>query len=57
MYYNPKGIVMPREQRPAGAVLQIDRANSAETARDNLTAAYNHTLKHRRIFKLTMTGD
>jgi molybdate transport system ATP-binding protein len=33
-------------------VLQVDRANSAETVHDNLTAAYDRTLKHRRIFKL-----
>jgi molybdate transport system ATP-binding protein len=47
-----KGIVMPREQRPVGAVLQVDRANSAETVHDNLAAAYERTLKHRRLFKL-----
>jgi molybdate transport system ATP-binding protein len=47
-----KGIVMPREQRPVSAVLQVDCANSAETVLDNLTAIYDRTLKHRRIFKL-----
>ena len=52
LYDSRKGIVMPREQRPVGAVLQVDCAYSAETVRDNLTAVFNRTLKHRRIFKL-----
>jgi molybdate transport system ATP-binding protein len=52
LYDSSKGIVMPREQRPVGAVLQVDCAHSAETVRDNLTSAFNRTLKHRRIFKL-----
>lgn len=52
LFDSRKGIMMPREQRPVGAVLQIDCADSTETVRDNLTAAYNRTLKHRRIFKL-----
>lgn len=52
LFDSRKGIMMPREQRPVGAVLQIDGANSAETVRDNLTAAFNRTLKYRRIFKL-----
>ena len=52
LYDSHKGIVMPREQRPVGAVLQVDCAYSAETVRDNLISAFNRTLKHRRIFKL-----
>jgi molybdate transport system ATP-binding protein len=52
LFDSRKGIIMPREQRPVGAVLQIDTTHSAETVRDNLTAAFNRTLKHRRIFKL-----
>jgi molybdate transport system ATP-binding protein len=52
LFDSRKGIVMPREQRPVGAVLQVDCVNSAETVRDNLTAAYDRTLKHRQIFKL-----
>ena len=52
LYDSSKGIVMPREQRPVGAVLQVDCAHSAETVRDNLTSAFNRTLKQRRIFKL-----
>ena len=52
LFDSRKGIVMPREQRPVGAVLQVDCGHSAETVRDNLTSAFNRTLKHRRIFKL-----
>ena len=52
LFDSRKGIVMPREQRPVGAVLQVDCGHSAETVRDNLTAAFNRTVKHRRIFKL-----
>jgi molybdate transport system ATP-binding protein len=52
LFDSHKGIMMPREQRPVGAVLQIDCVNSTETVRDNLTAAFNRTLKQRRIFKL-----
>lgn len=52
LFDSRKGIMVPREQRPVGAVLQIDCADSTETVRDNLTAVYNCTLKHRRIFKL-----
>jgi len=52
LFDSRKGIVMPREQRPVGAVLQVDCAHSTETVRDNLTSAFNRTLKHRRIFKL-----
>ncbi|MDD5412170.1 MAG: ATP-binding cassette domain-containing protein [Methylobacter sp.] len=52
LFDSRKGIMMPREQRPVGAVLQIDCTDSVETVRDNLTAAYHRTLKHRRIFKL-----
>jgi molybdate transport system ATP-binding protein len=44
--------MMPREQRPVGAVLQLDVINSGGTVRDNLTDTYNRTLKHRCIFKL-----
>jgi len=52
LYDSRKGIVMPREQRPVGAVLQVDCAHTAETVRDNLTSVFNRTLKQRRIFKL-----
>ena len=52
LFDSRKGIVMPREQRPVGAVLQIDSAALAETVRDNLTGTLNRTLKQCRIFKL-----
>ncbi len=51
LFDSRKGIVVPREQRPIGAVLQADCADSAETVRDNLTAAYHRTFKQRRLFK------
>ncbi|RIZ70218.1 MAG: ATP-binding cassette domain-containing protein [Methylococcales bacterium] len=47
-----KGIFVPREHRPVGAVLQFDSTNAKETVRDNLTDTFNRTLKQRRIFKL-----
>ncbi|MDD5269234.1 MAG: ATP-binding cassette domain-containing protein [Methylococcales bacterium] len=52
LFDSRKGIMMPREQRPVGAVLQLDCVNSVGTVRDNLTGTYNRTLKQRRIFKL-----
>jgi molybdate transport system ATP-binding protein len=52
LYDNRKGIMMPHEQRPVGAVLQLNNAYLTETVRDNLTAAYERTLKQRRLFKL-----
>ena len=52
LFDSRKGIMILREQRPVGAVLQLDYINSVGTVRDNLTDTYNRTLKHRRIFKL-----
>ncbi|MEQ1622525.1 MAG: ATP-binding cassette domain-containing protein [Methylococcales bacterium] len=52
LFDSRKGIMMPREHRPVGAVLQIDCVNSIETVRENLTSAFNRTLKQRRLFKL-----
>jgi molybdate transport system ATP-binding protein len=52
LFDSRKGIIMPREQRPVGAVLQIDTLGTAETVRENLYSAYNRTLKQRRLFKL-----
>lgn len=51
LFDSRKGIVMPREQRPVGAVLQSDRENVSATVRDDLSAAYHRTLKQRRLFK------
>lgn len=52
LFDSRKGILMPREQRPVGAVLQIDCADSTETVRDNLSSTYHRTLKQRRLFDL-----
>lgn len=52
MFDSRKGILVPSEQRPVGAVLQIDPGCSQETVRDHLLAAYHRTLKQRRLFKL-----
>ncbi|WP_347986783.1 ATP-binding cassette domain-containing protein [Methylomonas sp. AM2-LC] len=52
LFDSGKGIVMPREQRPIGAVLQIDSAYLAETVRENLSYVYKRTFKQRRLFKL-----
>jgi molybdate transport system ATP-binding protein len=52
LFDSKKGIMMPHEQRSVGAVLQLNDTNSAETVRDNLTSAYNRTLKQRRLFNL-----
>jgi molybdate transport system ATP-binding protein len=52
LFDSRKGIMVPREQRPVGAVLQTDSTDSAETVFGNLSAVYNRTLKQRRIFKL-----
>ncbi|MGZ4999110.1 MAG: molybdenum ABC transporter ATP-binding protein [Methylomonas sp.] len=51
LFDSRKGIVMPREQRPVGAVLQDDTKNDSATVRDDLTATYHHTLTQRRLFK------
>lgn len=52
LFDSRKGIMMPREQRPVGAVLQSDSPDTPETVLGNLSAVYNRTLKQRRIFKL-----
>lgn len=52
LFDSRKGIVMPREQRPVGAVLQLDCADPSETVRENLNATRERTLRHRRNFKL-----
>lgn len=52
LFDSRKGIMMPREQRPVGAVLQFDPGNAQESVREHLTAAFQRTLKQRRLFKL-----
>jgi molybdate transport system ATP-binding protein len=57
LYDSRKGIIVPREQRAVGAVLQIDVAYLAETVKDNLTSVYHRTLTQRRVFKLDFLID
>jgi molybdate transport system ATP-binding protein len=52
LYDSRKGIMMSREQRPVGAMLQSDGIDSNEAIKTILTTAYNRTLKQRRVFKL-----
>lgn len=51
LFDSRKGIMVPREQRPVGAVLQFDPGNAAETVREHLNTVYQRTLKQRRLFK------
>lgn len=53
LFDGSKGIMVPREQRPIGAVLQLDSAYDTETVGINLGYAYERTLKKRRLFKLS----
>jgi molybdate transport system ATP-binding protein len=52
LFDSRKGILIPREQRPIGAVLQKDWGVTAETVRENLTSTYSRTLKQRRLFSI-----
>lgn len=57
LFDSRKGVVMPREQRPIGEVLQLDSGYSRETVHECLTAAYNRTLRQRRLIDLDyLTG-
>ncbi|PPD39410.1 MAG: molybdenum ABC transporter ATP-binding protein [Methylobacter sp.] len=51
LFDSRKGIMVPREQRPIGAVLQDDRWPSDETVNDGLSSAHERTLKQRRTLK------
>ncbi len=51
LFDNGKGIIVPREQRPIGSVLQYDQLPSGETVQDGLFASYERTLKQRRTLK------
>lgn len=57
LFDSSKGILVPREQRAVGAVLQTDCDNLTGTVRDNLTHAYQRTLQHRRLLKLDFLID
>lgn len=52
LYDSRRGIVMPREQRPIGAVLQTDFNYLGETVKTVLSNAFERTLKQRQVFKL-----
>ena len=51
LFDSAKGIMVPREQRPIGAVLQHDAIIPGEIVRDSLDAVYARTLRERRLFK------
>lgn len=51
LFDSRKGILVPREQRPVGAVLQHDVVATGETVRASLRSAYERTLTGRRWFK------
>lgn len=52
LYDSRKGVMLPYERRPIGAVLQTDRVHPGETVRNHLTAAYQAAQRQRRLFKL-----
>lgn len=51
LFDSRKGIMVPREQRPVGAVLQNDPTLSGETVKASLDSAYERTLRQRRWLK------
>ncbi len=51
LFDSQKGIIVPREQRPVGAVLQQDSIQGGETVKASLRAVCDRTLKQRRLFK------
>ena len=51
LFDSRKGIIVPREQRPIGAVLQQDSIQGNATVKDSLCAVYDRTLRQRRLFK------
>ena len=51
LFNGRKGIIVPREQRPIGAVLQQDALPGGETVEASLRAVYARTLQQRRMFK------
>jgi molybdate transport system ATP-binding protein len=57
LFDSNKGIKVPREQRPIGAVLQQDNLTPDETVGNILTLAYERTLKSRRWIKLGRLTD
>lgn len=51
LFDSRKGIIVPREQRPIGAVLQYDQLPYGETVQDGLFSSYQRTLKQRRMLR------
>ena len=51
LYDSRKGIMMPREQRPIGAVLQTDSMELAATVRETLYGIHRRCWTQRRLFK------
>lgn len=51
LYDSRKGIALPSEKRPVGAVLEGDFAVASGTVRDCLNAAYRDALSSRRLFE------
>lgn len=51
LFDSRKGIIVPREQRPIGAVLQQDAIPGGENVKASLEAVYGRTLRQRRLFK------
>lgn len=51
LFDSQKGIMVPREQRPIGAVLQTDALNLAATAGETLYDVYQRGVTQRRLFK------
>jgi len=51
LFDSRKGVLVPREQRPVGAVLQDDASLANGTVRENLDSAYERTLRAKRWLK------
>ena len=51
LFDSQKGIIVPREQRPIGAVLQQDALASGQSVKARLQSVYDRTLRHRCLFK------
>ncbi|MBS4051085.1 MAG: ATP-binding cassette domain-containing protein, partial [Methylomonas sp.] len=51
LFDSQKGIMVPREQRPIGAVLQTDSLDLAASVRETLHGIYRRCWTQRRLFK------
>ena len=52
LFDSRKGIMVPREQRPVGAVLQHDQIPAGRRVQDTLLTAYERTPRPRRMLRL-----